>query len=380
MYYIVDESTNKILYAPSLQNDSNYSLVEPVWTEEINKSGSLEFTIYPAHAMYSSYRKMTTIFAVKDEEDNVVWRGRVTNDDKDFYQAKNVYCEGQLAFLCDSIIRPHTFYERTIESMFNWIVTQHNSQVEKQKQFTFGYCDIAYKDRFVSDVGEYNRSLDEIQDMLDQYGGYILFDNNKIYYSSVSGTVSDQIIDFGENLLDLTESIDATGICTVLIPLGKPEEDDETNTPIDIKDVNGGKDYLENQNGIDLFGRIVSTVTFDDIDDQKLLKTAGENYLAQSFDMAFTIDVTAADLFDLGVDVDKIRCGNYYRVRSLPHGIDNFYQCTKITHHLENPTSSEYTFGATSYCLTDKLAANSKILNKNSQWLKPKKVKKTYMK
>lgn len=380
MYYIVDESTNKILYAPSLQNDSEYSLVDPIWTEEINKSGSLEFTIYPAHAMYKSYKKMTTIFDVKDEEDNIVWRGRVSNDSKDFYLAKNVYCEGQLAFLCDSIIRPHTFYERTVEQMFNWILTQHNSQVEARKQFTLGYCDILYKDRFVTDTNEYTRSLDEIQDMLDQYGGYILFDGKKIYYSSVSGIVSDQIIDFGDNLLDYTETTEATDIYTVLIPLGKPEEDDETNTPIDIKDVNGGKDYLENQNGIDTFGRIVGTVTFDDITTPKALKTAGENYLARAFDLAFSITVSAADLFDLGVNVDKIKCGNYHRIRSLPHGVDNFYQCTKIEHHLEDPTNSKYTFGATSYCLTDKLAENSKIMRNNAQWLKPKKVKKTYMK
>ena len=39
MYYIVDESTNDILYAPNMQNDLKYNLIDPTWTEEINKAG-----------------------------------------------------------------------------------------------------------------------------------------------------------------------------------------------------------------------------------------------------------------------------------------------------------------------------------------------------
>ena len=64
MYYIVDESANDILYAPNMQNDPKYNLIDPTWTEEINKAGSLEFTIYPSHQLYDKYKKITTIFVL----------------------------------------------------------------------------------------------------------------------------------------------------------------------------------------------------------------------------------------------------------------------------------------------------------------------------
>lgn len=381
MYYIVDEDTNIILYAPNLQDDPSYYVIDPTWTEEINKAGSLEFTFYPAHKLYNKYKKMTSYFAVKDENDNVVWRGRVLNDSKDFYNSKKVYCEGQLSFFNDSIIRPYNLADFTLERFFNRILLQHNSQVESKKQFSFGYCDLPYKGDFITDNYEYRSSLEEIQDLLDTYGGYIRFDGHKIYYSSMSGTVSDQPIQFGVNMLDFSEEVEATDIYTVLIPLGKLIEKDESGNlvesevPLTIESVNGGKDYLESQNGINIFGRIVGTVTFDDVTNPKKLKSAGEKYLGKMMDLSATFTITAADLFDLGYNVSKIQCGNYHLIQSLPHGTDTYYQCTKIVHKLEDPMLSEYTFGGSLYGLTDKSVDDRKILNKLTSKLKTKKVK-----
>lgn len=378
MYYIVDESTNDILYAPNMQNDLKYNLIDPTWTEEINKAGSLEFTIYPTHQLYDKYKKMTTIFAVKDENDKINWRGRVLNDTKDFYNAKQVYCEGQLAFFNDSIIRPYNLKNYTLEKFFNHILSQHNQQVEIQKRFAYGYCDLGYKTDFITENYQYRTSLDELQDLLDNYGGYILFDGPKIYYSSVSGTISNQSIQFGVNLLDYNESMEATDIYTVLIPLGRqPEKEDGTVTeePLTIKSVNDGKDYIEDKNGINAFGRIVGTITFDDITNAKTLKSVATRYLGKMFDLEASFNVTAADLYDLGINVDRIQCGNYHQILSLPHGIDTYYQCTKIVHKLEDPMSSEYTFGKSLYCLSDKAAKESKILHKISSSLNLNKVK-----
>lgn len=378
MYYIVDESTNDILYAPNMQNELKYNLIDPTWTEEINKAGSLEFTMYPTHQLYDKYKKMTTIFAVKDENDKVVWRGRVLNDTKDFYNAKQVYCEGQLAFFNDSIIRPYNLKNYTLEKFFNYLLTEHNQQVESRKQFVVGSVDLGYKTNFVTEIYEYRSTLTEIQELLDTYGGYILFENDKIYYSSISGDISNQPIQFGVNMLDYTEAVEASDICTVLIPLGTKKENADGTMPEDpltIKSVNGGKDYIENQNGIKAFGRIVQAVTFDDINVAQTLKTVGIQYLSKLFQQATSITVTAADLFDLGLDVDRIRCGNYHQIFSTPHGIDTYYQCTKVVHHLEDPMSSEYTFGTTLYSLSDKAAKDNKIMFKLTSALKINKVK-----
>ena len=77
-------------------------------TLEVNKTGSLEFSIYPDHPYYSNIAKLKTIITVY-QDDLLLFRGRVLNDEQGFWNEKQVVCEGQLAFLLDSIQRPYDY-------------------------------------------------------------------------------------------------------------------------------------------------------------------------------------------------------------------------------------------------------------------------------
>jgi len=99
-------------------------VLSPKLALEVNKTGSLEFSIYPDHPYYTKIAKFKTIITVY-QDDLLVFRGRVLNEEKGFYNEKQVACEGQLAFLLDSIQRPYDF-TGSVKDYFTQLVTNHS--------------------------------------------------------------------------------------------------------------------------------------------------------------------------------------------------------------------------------------------------------------
>jgi len=105
-----------LLYSPLL-SDGGYTVLSPKLTLELNKAGSLTFTLPPTNPMYDSISKLTSVITV-DQDGETIWRGRELNYTRDFYNRKAEYCEGELAMLNDSIIRPYSFGAVTPGAMF----------------------------------------------------------------------------------------------------------------------------------------------------------------------------------------------------------------------------------------------------------------------
>lgn len=165
-------------------------------------------------------------------------------------------------------------------------------------------------------------------------------------------TQTTQTIEFGENLLDFSEHIDADELMTCLIPLGKTQED-ETQGRVNITSVNGGKLYVENDTAVRLFGRIWKTQTWEEETNPQTLKTLGEAYLAAHCSAAANITINAVDLAFTGADVEKIHVGDWIIVESPPHGIAEPVQCLKIVYDLLAPDKTEYTFNSIQKTITE---------------------------
>ena len=86
----------KILHEPRLKEDG-LVVVEPTLENELNKAGSLKFTITPNNQRYSQCKKMKSIIQVLDNG-NEIFRGRILDDTEDFYKRRAVVCEGDLNF------------------------------------------------------------------------------------------------------------------------------------------------------------------------------------------------------------------------------------------------------------------------------------------
>ena len=357
----------KLVYAPNLANieDGGYAVVDPVVTSELNDAGSCQFKIPNINPMYDGIQRLKSVIKVYNGSERV-FRGRILDDESDFWNRKEIYAEGALAFFNDSIVRPYTF-TGSVSDYFSFLVNQHNEQVDAAKQFRVGRCTVTDGNNYiVRSNNDYPNTWQEIKDkLIELLGGYIMtryeIENGEeveyIDYLAESGGVSGQQIVFAENILDLTRHVDATDVCTVIIPLGK--SDSNTGERLTIKDVNDGKDYLESATGIALYGRVTSTYVWDDVTEAANLKTKGLELLEKSILMAVSIDISAFDLHLLDVDTDSIRIGMYNRVISVPHGINSLFQCVKTKVNLKDADKSEYTFGATTTTLTSASAANT---------------------
>ena len=343
------------LFYQSGIDDSDYQILNAKLTVECGKIGSLTFTIPHTNIIYDYIQKLKSIITVYDGSEEI-FRGRVLYDEKDLYKRKTINCEGELAFLLDSLQRPYE-HKGSLKDFIVKLIEAHNSQVEKEKQFTLGNITVVDNNDYLSRSSiDYNNTYNVINEkLIGSYGGYLKPRSKDgvryIDYLETYGEVSDQIIEFGVNLLDIKEFITAENIFTCLIPLGA--KDETTGMKLTIADANNGIDYLTSPTAIDLFGKIWATNTWEDVTVASNLKKKGQAYLDANIEMSVTLTLKAVDLHLLNIDTKRIREGDELRVISTPHNIDRYFRCSRIDIDPLSPENSEYTFGASYKTLTD---------------------------
>lgn len=310
--------------------------------------------------MYSyTYYSQTFTKIVQSKE---LFHGRLLNTEKDFYKRQKAVCEGELAYLVDSIQRPYD-YAGDLPGVFKQYINNHNEQVDEEKKFAIGEITVTDSNNYVHYSSTvYPNTLNEIKEkLINTHGGYLrtrISESKKyIDYVTKPGKTNSQVIEFGTNLLDITEYITAENVFTVLIPLGERQKDSSGNETgrLTIAEVNDGKDYIESETGIKLFGRITKTHEWDDVTDANNLLKKGKVYLDDGISMSVSLKVKAVDLHLVDVNTELISIGDEVRVVSKPHDIDTFFLCTKIELDLLTPDNSVYEFGVAFKTLTGKL-------------------------
>ena len=330
---------------------------------ELNKTGSFTFTIYPDHPRYDLIQRMKSIITIYDE-DFLLFRGRVLDDEIGWHNEKTVSCEGDMAFLLDSIQRPYDF-TGSIPEYLNMLLDSHNSQVEADKRFTLGNVTVTdANDYIVRSNIEYTDTWTEMKSkLLDNLGGYlrVRYEGNVQYldYLKDITLLAPQSIEFGRNLLDIKRIRKGADIATVIIPLGakiKDEEGKDTDARLTIASVNNGEDFILDADGVAQYGTIVKQVIFDDITDPETLKQRGQAHLADSVNLPETLELTAADLAATGVDITAFHVGTMVRVFSRQHGIDQMFPASKMSIKLNDPAASKLTLGGVVDTFTGKIS------------------------
>lgn len=354
MYKIYADDT--LIYDSS---SNEYMIGSGVINLEVNKSGSFTFSIYPDHFYYDSFIKMKTIITVT-RSDEIIFRGRILNDSGDFYNVKMIVCEGELGLLKDSLIWRYTF-QGTPEDLFKKFINEHNSRVENFKQFNIGSITVVDSNNYI------NRSNENVEDALtnmtsrlieDSLGGYfvITHPNNDpkptINYLADFSHVSDQSIEFGENLKDYIKTVKADDIATVLIPFGAVINT-ETNARLDITSVNDGRGYIEHADGVSTYGKIWKTEIWDDVTDANNLLTKAKAKLNDIVNQTITLTLTAIDMHLIDRSIESFYVGDYISVKSAPHQFDEIMLCTSQTIDLLNPENDSLTLGRTYNTFTD---------------------------
>lgn len=346
--------------------DKELFVESPNLNLEINKVGTLTFSIYPNHPYFDRLEKLKPkIVAKRGNKD--IFRGRIVNDEQGIYNEKNIECESSLAYLNDSIYRPSSF-TGTPEELFALILNNHNSQVTDDQKLKIGNVTVTDPNNYISRSWEdYLSSWDLLKTrLLDTLSGYLVerYEDDGTYIDWLADfkngdslLVSTQTIEFGENLINILAKNDAATTYSVVIPLGyEIEAEDGTKSRLTINSVNDDKDYLVNETALALYGwRVapVSETTWDDVTVASNLKTKGQKYLDnQAVMIASTLEITALDLAAIDKDIEFFFIYKYVRIKSTPHNFNKAYLLKSITIPFDHPESTQITLGETSSTLT----------------------------
>ena len=350
MYRVLCDSY--VLNDPRLPD---FFVFEPELTQKKNEPGLLTFKISKEHTHYGALEKLKNRIRVY-LDDTLIWLGRVIEDERDIYENRWVMAEGAQAFLLDSILRPFTM-DGTATGIWQYILTQHNTQVNENQRIGIGTCDLTGSFSVVTK--EYLSAWQALKTcLLDVLGGYLIvrYDENENpildYLAEVPDT-STQRIEFGENLIDLALTKSASETYTACVPLGAALRDIdpelESDARLTIANVNEGQEFLIDAALAAEYGVIFapsSMTTWDDIADPTILINRGRDWL-NGIGARFkqTIKLSAVDLHNADANVESFRFLDKVVVSCGTLCPEETYVLSELTIPLNNPASTDIVLG-----------------------------------
>ena len=276
MYQILCDG--ELLYDP---RQKEYLVGDPTLELAVNTSGTLSFSMPPTHPAYDKIRKLKSVITLY-QDGEWVFSGRVLNDEKNFDNIKQISVEGELGYLNDSNQRSYVCDGLSPKAWFASIIERHNADVDDWKKFSVGEVTVTDgNDELYYSSGTYETSWETVKNKCFEgsCGGYVRTRHagNTTYIDWLKDypNICTQEIRFGENLLDLTHQIKGEDVATVVIPLGaRMSEVDEnyqgtdTEERLTIAGVNDGRDCLEDEEAVALYGRIVKVISHEDVTEE----------------------------------------------------------------------------------------------------------------
>lgn len=365
---------------PLILHDSRSNslrVIEPKCDLELNKTGTLTFKMYPSHKYFNSIKKLHSEISFY-QDGKWLFTGRVLNDEVDINNVKTVECEGIMGYFLDSIQRNKEYGIRKsdgsgigFKAYLEDVIKNHNSQVNSEKHFKVGFVtsdEIAKELDTIWAISSYDDTLSVLQDnIIDKFNKVYLMvsvDSSKqkiIELKTINDLeVNNQVIQFGKNLLDFTSYVKGEDIATAIIPLGKSQGNEDTesgetlDTKLTINEIPDNKvcddpiiyksgDYIYDYENKDKYGLIFKTAEFSEVEDDKdLLKKAIEK-LKYYRNFNTMMEITALDLHFLDVNVDAIRLGQKIQVISRPHNINGWMIVKKMSINIDSPDKTTIT-------------------------------------
>ena len=374
MYKIIIDG--HLVYSPYDQQlsvyDANVELLQ-------NDISTFEMVLPKSNPYADSIIRMKSKVLVT-EDGILLFSGVVCEDEVDLDGNKLIRCKNDLFYLDQTIIRPYRYgsYEEgtcitfngngdevettvleatnvSAASFFEAIIAKHNAV--SSHPFTIGTVNVQAQSVFEND--NYDSTWAVISSLLEEVGGFI-----QLRYSNDASTIyidwvenfSDtnlQTVEYAKNLLDFNSETSGLELATVLIPLGatietseiiEDEDGDEvevvSSSKIDITSVNGGRDYIQDNDAVALYGHIEATHEWETITEPSELLLVAQDYLQDMIYHTRTITVKAVDLKYVDDYATPIRMHKYIRVVSEANGIDNSYLPTSMNIDLFEPENN----------------------------------------
>ena len=363
---------------------------------EVNAAVYFDFTIERNHRLYNKLEEKAGIVKVYSDS-KLLFMGEITDIQEDFYGSKQVSCVDPRDHLNDVLLRPYSTVSgeqsitapSSVDGYFQWLIDTYNEGMINPKfHFQVGVNQGAYleKNNHIYRSSEQFPSVgSELEDkILDSLGGYLtLTYPNDIPTLNLYADVHEantQMIDFGVNLIDFTKTTGTSEQYTAIRPQGgTPEKDsDDPNAPdpepTTIESLGDGVtsvdgDYVKKgdvvycQSAVNRYGyKEYNWSESDTTDPNDLLEKAVAD-LKKKVEPKLTLEVKAVDMALFMDGYDHLECGQVARVRSKPHGVDEYLLVSSMGIDLQDPSQTKYTLGQAFDSLTGEQSSFVKSLN-----------------
>ena len=359
-----------------------------------NASSYLDFKLSPLHPLYDILAERegkVQVYSINQDTGTTLtlFEGYIETIEVEFNGIKSVACVSRLSSLGETLVRPYSSIEgefplqcpSSVAGYFQWLIDQHNSRaIDSQKMFTVGVNQgNALKDAdFVYFKNEnLPTTASEItNNILDAFGGYLFirYDQDVAYldlYADVH-TMNSQIIDFGVNLLDFTQTTDANKQYTAIRPKGGTPENEKKAITIESLDDGTTKynadvvkrgDVVYSVSMVQRYGYIEGSYDDSNVTDQQELLKDAVTYLIRMASPSISIEVKAVDLALYMKGYENLQVGQAVRIRSKPHHVDEYLMVNSIDLDLNSPERTTYVLGTSYDTLTGQQSGYLKSLN-----------------
>lgn len=408
------------IYDTKYLNSTNELVIyDPVLTREGNQAGSFECDIPPFNACYDDFDShrnnvsgiLTTYITICRDE-VAIWQGRITEISLDFDKNKHIYAEGDMALLNDFQVKinwsDYITYNDNVGTYSNDVTKFFADMAQIPKDlpygtegkmispaFTYGSADfplisISSVESNVNDV-VYMSRWDAIMDsfingMMESFKNrtyvyttrtrtssqsniykrilnlLILNNDGSVWYGNAP--LTNQTIEYGKNLTDLSISYTAENIYSAIHVYGYESKGwwifkstNAIDTTVHDLELTAQYGWIEQTMSVD--GESSTLESLTNMAKQKL------DELKNSATINSEITIKAIDLAYAGESTDFLDYMKRTHIKSIPHGIDGIYLCTKTVEHLDDPSANEYTFGRTVNNLSSRQAVNGRKTDKS---------------
>lgn len=320
---------------------------------------SLEFKMYPQHPYYDPVfdpieprKSMITVY----RDNDVLFYGQVRDVKLGIDGAKTIYAVDELAFLLDTIQPQFIITGQNNAYVLSTMLDRHNALVQADRQFHFGNVsgpgDPWFQSTYIIQ-SDYVPTLNIIREQMGTYT--VKYNINgeiepKVYkqyakirrqdptdpasykyidvfnfYTSNFITYINQPIKLRKNILDFTLDSNGEEFYTALIPIGANKDTEDVpgiQGRVNIKSVNAGLAYIQNDRAVNQYGFVCGVAQFDEITDPSKLLMLGKRELNKHLTPVQELELSAFDLSLAGYNYDAFEIGKKVEVFSvLPSGM-----------------------------------------------------------
>ena len=363
---------------PTIINSDVNKIASASVVQEKNAIDSFTFTIYPSNPVFDSIVEYTTTVKVVDSETGAIeFEGRAISNvpemSEDSIVARVITCEGLAGYLNDSTQGyleeknwPGHGNVTGLQEFVDHILDVHNSKVEDHKKIYRGIVDMpTFKSaNSVTKGTNFESTYSVIADkLIGSFGGEwrVRRDDDgdlRFDYREHIGSVKQVPISVGRNMASGQRTVDPNQLITRLYPRGckltKEETDDdgnvretETEERLSIAEVNGGVEYIDDDEAIARHGIIEGVHEWDDVTDPSILLSKAQSWHEDNNALPVSTTLTGYDLSYIGLESERFNLLDWYPCYNPLIDLDETLEIVRKTLNFDEPYKSSIDFGET---------------------------------